>query len=192
MIRPVALVSMAAMVLAGCASTPPPAAIAMSRIAANWAEQRRLCVAAPQGSHCDVYLRNEAPPAPYTTDGVLIQQRRICVENPSAANCALAQRMGREAAEEAARTLASAAAVSPAQGTQAQPPDEDNDDDGAGYAPTPATPDASPGTTAKPLTTWGSRRPRGRPLDVALAAQVSGATQAALDLAAPATRAAIL
>jgi hypothetical protein len=185
-----ALVSMAAMVLTGCASTPPPtAAIAMSRIAATWAEQRRLCVAAPQGSHCDVYLRNEAPPAPYTTDGVLIQQRRLCVEHPSVANCALAQRMGREAAEEAARILpVTSSAVS------SRPADtEEGEDDEEEYVPaSPAPANASSFVAAKPLPSPTVRRSQRRAVDPVVAAQCSPATLAALDLAEPSTRAAIL
>jgi hypothetical protein len=192
MVRGFALGAMAALSLMGCGSArPPTAAIAvLPTTEQGWAERRRLCTASPQGSHCDVYLRNATPPAPYTTDGVLIQQRRLCVERPSVASCALAQQMGRDAEAEAVRSLASAAAVSPAWGVQAQAADDDDHD--AGYPQAPAAVDTSSGVAAQPLPSWRPRRSRMRRIDEGNAVECSDATLAALDLAEPATRAAIL
>jgi hypothetical protein len=191
MIRGFVLASLAAIGLMGCGPTrPPTVAIALSRDAATWTEQRRLCVASPQGSHCDVYLRNATPPAPYTTDGILIQQRRLCVESPSVANCTLAQQMARDAEAEAARSGTATAPATSARRPEAQVADDDDAD--AGYAPMPATTDTSTSVTGEPLRPWRSRRSRARPLDDASAAQCSDSTLAALDLAEPATRAAIL
>jgi hypothetical protein len=150
-----------------------------------WAEQRRLCLAAPQGDHCDVYLRNETPPAPYATDGILIQQRRLCFENPSVANCSLAQRMGQEAA------AAAAARGAPFAARQARPPEADDEDEPYGSASVNTT-DALPYVATEPLPAPTSRRATRRTSAAAVSPQCSPAALASLDLVEPPARAAIL
>lgn len=177
--------------LMGCEMDPLGRSIAVSpQYDRMWAEQRRLCQASPQGDHCDVYLRNEIPPAPYAMDGILIQQRRLCFENPTVANCAQAQRMGREAAAAAGRQSAPSAAIARRPAPVAVPEEEDEDDL---YRSNPVTTsDSSSYTTLEALPAPTPRRAPRRVAASEASPQCSPDALASLDLVEPRLRASVL
>ena len=139
-----------------------------------WTQQRRYCEATPQAAHCDIYLRNAVPPAPYSTDGILVEQRRLCFATRSVGDCTLALTMGRQAARTA--------------GAGSAPAAEDEDT----YARVPAVAsepsyDAAPEPEPAP-----APRQRRRAPALEATAQCTPAALDALDLVEAPVRAAIL
>jgi hypothetical protein len=159
----------AALGLVACAGPDPAAQVFVSpAYDLAWTRERQLCVAAPQAAHCDVYLRNEVPPAPYSADGILIEQRRLCFQTRSIADCTQAQRLGLEVAR------------GPMAADEA-PPRLADDEDALAASPASEPEDA-------PL----ARRSRRPAATAETNVQCSPAAREALDLAEPSLRAAIL
>ena len=170
MVQRFALAALAALALAGC-EAPDSQIFVSPAYDRAWARERQLCAANPRAAHCDVYLRNEIPPAPYSADGILIVQRRLCFESRSVADCTLAQRLGREG------ELGPAPAASPV------------DEDETPYVPAPVVTGNlgyDPETAATPR-----RAPR-RAAPSASPSQCSPAALDSLDLVEAPVRAAIL
>jgi hypothetical protein len=179
MVRNLAWGVLAVLGLAGCEA---PFVAVSPQDDQRWAQQRRLCLASPQMGHCDVYLRNAIPPAPYTTDGILIEQRRLCFQTRSIADCSAAQRMGRDATTEATGQPPSPSGPP----TQAEEADDE-------YAPAPAaTNDASSTVLTEPMPAPAASRSRRRAAAGGATAPCTPAVLESLDLVDAPTRAAIL
>jgi hypothetical protein len=192
MVRTLALMSLTALSLLGC-RTP---FVAMSpEHDQRWAQQRRLCAASPQMAHCDVYLRNELPPAPYTTDGMLVEQRQRCFETRNVADCSLAQQMGRQADAEATGRISPIAATTSSRQPRAGAVEQEQvfeQSDGDGLPSPRAAADLPANIAAEALPAPAEPRPRRRGVADETAAPCSPAVLESLDMVDGPARAAIL